>query len=132
EILRQKMAGLDAQGVGTKASPPTRLVLAPRLAEREPIAKARSALLQKMAELDGQGSGAKTAASAGGVASVAAQTNAPTFEIRGYELRGNTLLPPEVTDPILQEHISPAVTFDSLREGLAELQMAYRARGFIT
>jgi hemolysin activation/secretion protein/AraC-like DNA-binding protein len=63
----------------------------------------------------------------------AAERQAPvTFEVKGYELEGNTLLPGAVTQPILQKHTGNAVTFEGVRQALADLQMAYRERGFIT
>jgi hemolysin activation/secretion protein/AraC-like DNA-binding protein len=60
-------------------------------------------------------------------------TNTPvTFPVKGYELKGNTLLPPSVTVPLLRKHTGPAVTFETIRQALADLQLAYRDRGFIT
>jgi hemolysin activation/secretion protein len=47
-------------------------------------------------------------------------------------LIGNTVLPPTVTDPILLPHTGTNVTFESIRQALADLQMAYRDRGYVT
>ncbi len=72
-------------------------------------------------------------AGAAGPAPGARATNAvPTFEVKGYQLLGNTLLPPTVTDSLLRKHTGPRVTFDTIRAALADLQMAYRERGFVT
>lgn len=62
----------------------------------------------------------------------AATNQAPAFQVKGYELLGNTLLPPSVTEPILQKHVGTNVTFETIRSALAELQMSYRDRGFVT
>jgi hemolysin activation/secretion protein len=66
-----------------------------------------------------------------------AQEGAPaptksTFAVKGYELVGNTLLASKVTDPIFERHIGPAVTFDTIREAMAELKTAYLDRGYVT
>jgi len=62
-----------------------------------------------------------------------AKTNAPlTFRVDTYELDGNTLLPMEILTPVFEKHVGEAVTFETIRSALAELQMAYRARGFVT
>lgn len=62
----------------------------------------------------------------------AAKPEGPTFEVKGYELDGNTLLPPVAYEPILNDHIGPAVSFVTIRECLANLTIAYRVRGFST
>ncbi len=63
----------------------------------------------------------------------AARTNAPTtFEVKGYNVSGNTLLPPDLIGKILSAHTGPALTFTNIRTALADLQMAYRDCGFVT
>jgi hemolysin activation/secretion protein/AraC-like DNA-binding protein len=62
----------------------------------------------------------------------ATATKEVTFEVKGYALDGNTLLPEAVTTPLLQKHTGPAVSFETIRKALADLQMAYRDRGYIT
>ena len=71
--------------------------------------------------------------------SAGAQTNQPskprTFSVKKYVVSGNTILPPETIARALTN--SPAsfgtnVTLDGLRAALADLQMAYRERGFVT
>jgi len=70
---------------------------------------------------------------------VAAQTNQPaktrSFTVKKYLVTGNTILPPETIARALTN--SPAafgtnVTVDGLRAALADLQMAYRERGYAT
>lgn len=56
----------------------------------------------------------------------------PTFEVRGYEVLGNSLLPQSTLDIIFQDHVGPAVGMESVRQALGELQLAYRGRGFAT
>ena len=60
-------------------------------------------------------------------------TNAPiTFQVDTYELDGNTILPLEILEPIFKKYVGEAVTFEMIRQALSELQMAYRARGYVT
>ncbi len=56
----------------------------------------------------------------------------PVLDIAGYEVKGNTLLPPELVSKLLSSHTGPGLTFDDIRTALAALQMAYRDRGFVT
>ncbi len=74
----------------------------------------------------------RSAPSTSAPASKPAGTNAPTIEVRGYLVEGNTVLPRDIVDRILVTHVGPALTFDQIREGLAELQLAYRGRGYAT
>src|ERR1043166_4528307 len=68
----------------------------------------------------------------------ASPTNTPpakpalTFKVDGYSITGNTLFGYGELDPIFSKYIGPAVTFDSIRQAISELQMAYRNRGFVT
>jgi hemolysin activation/secretion protein/AraC-like DNA-binding protein len=55
-----------------------------------------------------------------------------TFRVKGYELEGNTLLTPEMYEPIFARYTGEAVTFEVIRLALADLQLAYRHRGFMT
>lgn len=55
-----------------------------------------------------------------------------TFLVKGYEITGNTLMPYAAMESILTNHIGPAVTFDTIRTAVMELQSAYRGRGFVT
>jgi len=71
----------------------------------------------------------------------ASATNAPAARatniiilppIDGYEIVGNTLLSYTDLEPIFKKYVGTAVTFDQLKAAIAELQMAYRNRGFVT
>ena len=45
---------------------------------------------------------------------------------------GNTVLPTGVVEVVLAPYTGPKITFDSIRQALADLQMAYRDRGYVT
>ncbi len=72
------------------------------------------------------------AASTNNIHATTNNTNGPVFEVRGFELLGNTLLPPPVTDPLLNRHVGTNVSFADIRQALSDLQMAYRNRGYVT
>ena len=54
----------------------------------------------------------------------------PTFEVRGYLIEGNTVLPPGKFD--LLSNYTGRVEFARVREGLGKLQLLYRELGFST
>ncbi|MCC7375547.1 MAG: BamA/TamA family outer membrane protein [Verrucomicrobiales bacterium] len=54
------------------------------------------------------------------------------FEIRGYQVVGNSLLTPETLDAVFAQATGPAVTLDQVRQAAGQLQLAYRERGFLT
>jgi hemolysin activation/secretion protein len=54
----------------------------------------------------------------------------PTFEVRGYLIEGNTVLPPEKFD--LLTNYTGQVEFARVREGLGKVQLLYRELGFST
>ena len=54
-----------------------------------------------------------------------------TFEVRGYRIEGNTVLPPEKFG-MLTNYTGRAVDLPRLRQGLSELQLLYRDLGFAT
>ena len=56
----------------------------------------------------------------------------PTFEVRHYEVLGNTVLPPEVIDRTFTNAIGPVVGFTQVQSALGTLQLAYRERGYAT
>lgn len=107
------------------------LIAAETKADSEPIRRAREAVRRKMILTDIQEKRNKVLGT-NTVSGLSAKTNAVTFEVKDYELVGNTLLPPDVTQPILLQHIGPAVSFDEIREARKDIQMAYRDRGFVT
>jgi hemolysin activation/secretion protein/AraC-like DNA-binding protein len=73
-------------------------------------------------------------------APVAAATNAPaaskdanpTLNIKRYEVDGNTLLTPEAIEAATAEFTGPAIDFNTVRQALQALQLAYRSRGWAT
>ncbi len=68
-------------------------------------------------------------------AAVAATTNtppAPAFEVRSYNVRGNTLLPAEQVEQILASGTGEKVTLTQIQKALGDLQLAYRDRGWAT
>lgn len=71
-----------------------------------------------------------------GQSSDSGQTNRPVkpeplFEIRGFVLQGNTVLPPEKFG-FLSNYTGKAVSLGRMRQGLSELQLLYRDLGFPT
>ncbi len=68
-------------------------------------------------------------------AATSAATNPPpalTFEVRQYEVAGNTLLSMQTLEAIFTGATGPAVTYDQIRKALGDLQLAYRERGYLT
>ncbi len=62
-------------------------------------------------------------------------TNAPgrrIFVVRGFEVEGNTLLPPKKIAAVLTNYVSPTMDLPRLSQGLGELQLLYRHLGFAT
>ncbi len=63
-----------------------------------------------------------------------AATNKPapprTFEVRHYDIVGNTLLTQPTIDAIVTNGIGTNITFAQVQKVLGELQLAYRERGF--
>jgi hemolysin activation/secretion protein/AraC-like DNA-binding protein len=65
----------------------------------------------------------------------AGSTNAPAgpvFSVHHYEVQGNTLLPEEAIAAAVGEYTGEAVNFETIRQALASLQLAYRGRGWAT
>jgi hemolysin activation/secretion protein len=63
---------------------------------------------------------------------VAGKTNAPGFEVAGYLVEGNTVLPDEQLNAIFAKYTGPAIVIDQIRAALGELQLTYREYGFVT
>jgi len=55
-----------------------------------------------------------------------------SFEVRHYEVQGNTLLSPEIVSGIFTNSVGTNVTLAQIQKALGELQLAYRERGFAT
>ncbi len=58
-------------------------------------------------------------------------TNNAAFEVRGYLVEGNSLLPPDKLK-LLDKYTGPAISMARVIEGLSELQLLYRNLGFVT
>ena len=65
-------------------------------------------------------------------ASVATNKPAPlrTFEVRHYDVLGNSLLAQPTIEAIVTNGIGTNITFTQVQKVLGELQLAYRERGF--
>lgn len=59
-------------------------------------------------------------------------TNGPFFEVKGYQLLGNTLLPQDIIDQIFEPYVGTNVTFEIIRQALVDLRSVYLDRGFAT
>lgn len=57
---------------------------------------------------------------------------APAFEVRRYDVRGNTLLSADHVDQILASGTGEKVTLPQIQKALGDLQLAYRDRGWAT
>lgn len=55
-----------------------------------------------------------------------------TFEVRSYDVAGNTLLKADQVSELLREGIGAHVTLPQIQTALGRLQLAYRERGFAT
>lgn len=55
-----------------------------------------------------------------------------TFEVRHYEVLGNTLLKPELISQIFTNATGTNVSFPIIQKALGDLQLAYRERGYAT
>ena len=68
------------------------------------------------------------------LAAASATTNKPapprTFEVRHYDIVGNTLLSQPTIDAIVTNGIGTNITFAQVQKVLGELQLAYRERGY--
>ncbi len=63
----------------------------------------------------------------------AAQTNAaPHFNVRGYEVTGNTLLSFDVLLGIFSKHVGTNATFEDIKSAASELQAEYSSRKYPT
>jgi len=56
----------------------------------------------------------------------------PTFEIRRFEVTGDTLLGPREIERVLNPATGRPVTLEEVRQAAASLQRAYRERGYVT
>lgn len=63
-------------------------------------------------------------------APAAAQDEA-SFDVRAFQVKGNTVLPPEVVERTVYPFMGPGRTSNDVEEARAALQAAYEERGFI-
>lgn len=61
-----------------------------------------------------------------------ADSPATTFEVTGYHVDGNSVLPRAEVDEALRSGLGPKMDLPAVRKALAELQSAYRRRGYVT
>jgi len=62
----------------------------------------------------------------------AGSAQGPAFDVREYQVEGNTVLPEKMIDGILTNYTGPSVDVARVRQGLGELQLLYRNLGFAT
>lgn len=56
----------------------------------------------------------------------------PFFEVRRFEVAGNTLIPPDALDTYFTNALGPKVSLGQIQKALGNLQLGYRERGFAT
>jgi hemolysin activation/secretion protein len=54
-----------------------------------------------------------------------------TYQVCSYELRGNTVLPPEAASNVLTTAVGPAVPLNRICQALAALRRAYQEHGYV-
>ncbi len=121
--LQERIARLPPQPAVTTL----RIEAAPKPAATTNL---QTALTQKMSELARQAKRDEMLPPA--PTNSAPSTNGPVFEVKGYDLIGNTLLTTNQAELVLQPYIGTNITFDGIRSALGDLQTAYRERGFAT
>ena len=62
----------------------------------------------------------------------AKSASALTFEVRRYDIAGNSLLSAASLDEVFAGAVGPAVTLPQIRQAVGRLQLAYRERGYPT
>jgi len=69
------------------------------------------------------------------LSSFSSKTNKPSpvkFEVRHFNVIGNTILSQSEIDSVLKTAVGATVTFDDVRKAASNLQKAYRERGYVT
>ncbi|QTC88652.1 ShlB/FhaC/HecB family hemolysin secretion/activation protein [Brevundimonas pondensis] len=64
-------------------------------------------------------------------ASPAKAQDEASFEVRAFQVKGNTVLPPEAVERAVYPFMGPGRTSDDVEAARAALQAAYEARGFV-
>ena len=138
EALRTRMAELDALERKARARPkdtnppPTQLIIASaRTVDPDRHPDPHQAIQNQWAELAREKRRAQLFPVAGTEVSPS-PTNGPVFEVKGYELVGNTLLDLDLVDLVLRPYIATNASFNLVRRALTDLQTVYRDRGFAT
>lgn len=55
-----------------------------------------------------------------------------SFEVKNYQVEGNTLLATNQVSQVFSNAVGPHVTFEQIHEALGKLQLLYREKGFVT
>jgi hemolysin activation/secretion protein len=131
EILREKMEEMDAaERAPASEAPPVQMILPevvpPESADTNALSERFRYQIHALADA------ARRARLLGEPTNSVPPTNAQTFEVKGYELTGNTLLSTDTTALILRPYIRPKIDFVTVRQGLTELQKVYADRGYAT
>lgn len=61
-----------------------------------------------------------------------AATNAQTFEVKGYQVIGNTLLSRDTLELVFRPYIGPKISLNMIRQALTDLHSVYQEQGFVT
>jgi hemolysin activation/secretion protein len=112
----------------TNAAPVKPVVRHPLIpATPEEMASSRNALLEKIAALDASEKDKRI--------HVVSTNAGPRFAVQKYLIMGNSVLPPSaiaMTLTNIDGDFGTNVSFDGIRAAVAELQGAYRERGYVT
>ena len=125
-FLAASTATTNAIPAAAKAIPPV-IHLQATPANPEEMAQARAALFQGMADAAAREKDTRV--------HVVSTNTGPRFDVEKYLIQGNTVLPPLVLGEVLTNIdgvYGTNVSFDGVRAVLAELQGAYRERGYVT
>jgi hemolysin activation/secretion protein len=55
-----------------------------------------------------------------------------TFEVRRYDVQGNTLLKPQLVASLFTNFVGPNISLKQIQQALGGLQLAYRERGYVS
>jgi len=139
EALQRELEGRNSARKGTNGPPPpTQLILAPTQAPgltnangltstNDIMAETLHRKLKEMSDIDW-----RARLLPGRNTNSIPSTNEPVFDVKGYELIGNTLLSTDITAVVLRPYIGPKETFGTIRQALTDLQKVYSDRGYAT
>jgi hemolysin activation/secretion protein len=133
EALEQKMKGQKPAPAETNAPPlPTQLILAQPPLDLSATNDMEGLLELKLKRLRDAERRQRMLPARPANAAPETSTNAAKFDLKGYELIGNTLLPPDITALVLEPYVRSNATFEVIRQGLSDLQKVYNDRGYPT